>query len=170
MVWGIACATKTCVFITNFPTTALAGWTRSADVQDCRISSFSTWAFRASWEAGVVKICHRNSRGKLNERLSHGETHTKWRLMEHASFSNFVCPNSNNHGISKLVVWKSKRTLRKTDPKLSFLEGPSWFLVWGKAKMLRVKFLLFSLIWHQKPSSHQKLTMWSYQGAPGRGV
>ena len=51
-----------------------------------------------------------------------GKSHTKWRLMEHTSFSTLVCPN--NHGISKLVVWKSKSTLRKTDPKLSFSEGP----------------------------------------------
>jgi len=41
-----------------------------------------------------VNICHRNSRGKLNERLSHGETHAKRRLMEHTSFSNFVSHTS----------------------------------------------------------------------------
>ena len=32
---------------------------------------------------------------------------------------------TKNHGISKQVVWRSKRTVRHTHPNPSFLEGPS---------------------------------------------
>ena len=89
----------------------------------CRVvAATSTKTFNLTWASGVVF------------------SHWHWDLLDLLTIEFFLCPK--NHGISKLVAWKSKRTLRSIQgqtPTLPYLEGPSQLIVRMKKKHTKIK-------------------------------
>ena len=70
-----------------------------------------------------------------------------------------------NHGISKLVVWRSKRTLQKTHPNLAKSQGP--VILWVMFIIIQKEPLFFKSL-HKQLLFHQTSTKkWLFR-VPGR--